>query len=194
MDPEGSLPVHEQGPDLIAGEAVRVIRRREERLERGVRPVGVGAGQPEEAAAVRADPQVPARVPSDGGDVEPCGLRIPDDGAGDRVEAVQPARERADPDTSVAIFEEGGDVAARERRGVEGVVAEDDERVPVVAVEPVLRPDPHEPLAVLEEGVDGVLREPIFDRQVAEAGFRSDRPGLLACRRRQAQPEREPSQ
>src|SRR5690606_38090741 len=117
-------------------------------------------------------------------------VRVADDGAADRVEAVQPAREGPDPAVPVGVLMERGDVAARERRGIEGVVAENDELVTVVAVEPVLRPDPHEPLPVLEEGVDGVLREPVLDGEVAKADLRSNWPEAARTLRRRRRTQR----
>src|SRR6476660_1371336 len=79
-----------------------------------------------------------------------------------------PAVTRPDPQLAASGLEERCELAGGDRGRIERVVAEDDELIAVVAIEPVLRPEPHEATTVLHDGRDDVLGEAVGDREVSE--------------------------
>ena len=79
-----------------------------------------------------------------------------------RIEAIQPAAPRADPDVAITIFHQRVDGVVTERNGIVGIVFVDGEGVTVVTIEAVLRADPHEAAAVLQKSQSRVLRQAVF--------------------------------
>jgi hypothetical protein len=67
------------------------------------------------------------------------------------------------------VFENGGNPAVGNRRGVAGNVLIYGKTISVVLVEPVLRTEPHETIAVLLNGINDVVREPLIDGNVVES-------------------------
>ena len=82
------------------------------------------------------------------------------------------ARDGADPQPSLAVLEQAGGRAGRQAVGVVRVVAVDDEVCAVVADEAARRREPHEAVAVLDDGPHVAVRQPVLDRDVAERAVR----------------------
>ena len=61
------------------------------------------------------------------------------------------------------------DGALAEAGGIVGVMAVDGETIAVVAVQPVIGPEPHEAVAILEDGPYRALGEALLDGEVLEA-------------------------
>ncbi len=77
----------------------------------------------------------------------------------------------ADPDRARPIVEEGAlvDVDAAQARVARGIVSEDLVGVPIIAVEPILRGEPHEAVVVLHDLPDARLRQTLPRRETSES-------------------------
>ena len=73
------------------------------------------------------------------------------------IEPIHTAAACANPQLPATILEDGRDLAVGDRCRIERVVAEDDELIAVVAIEAVLRSEPHEAAPVLDDCGDGIL-------------------------------------
>ena len=76
------------------------------------------------------------------------------------LEPGQAAAGRTDPERTETIFEQRGDVVVAERSGVGS--GEDLEAHSIEADEPLLGAEPQIPVARLQDGLDGILREPLI--------------------------------
>ena len=168
-DPERALRIErERVHDLVARRA-----RARARLADG----GEAARARVEAlqAVAGAEPEHAVAVGDDGVDAAVGALartrfeqRVAHELAAGLIEARQSSL-GAEPEPPFRVFERGVDVAVRQRGGVARVVAVGGEAVAVVAVEAGLGTEPHEALAVLEDGQHRFLRQAVFDRQPLEA-------------------------
>ena len=90
----------------------------------------------------------------------------------------------ADPQSAVAVLEEGANVDAPETDGISRIVSEDFEGIAVVSVQPILRAKPHEALIVLYDLAHFGLRQPVGSGYTCEPDVhpiddgRRDWPGI----------------
>ena len=85
-----------------------------------------------------------------------------------RVIHVQSLPARADPNPAARIFGKTEDEVAADGPRIVHVGAEDTERISVIPVQAVFRPEPEEAPTVLKGAENGALGEPLFDREASQ--------------------------
>ncbi len=86
-----------------------------------------------------------------------------------RVEAVESTLAGTHPQVAVAVFGQGGYPAVADGIRVVRIGAVNGESIAIVAVQAVLCAEPQEALRVLQDDVDRVLRQSLFDANALEA-------------------------
>jgi hypothetical protein len=136
----------------------------------------VEAAQPGLAPRADLHPQIPGLIDRQPGQTrvgEGAGVgrvrQIAGEVARGRVEAVQPAVGRGDPEPAGRVLGQRADLVAADGVGVLGIVLVGDEAVAVVADQAFVGAKPHEAAAGLHHRGDLVAGQAVVDRQVAEA-------------------------
>ncbi len=170
--PHAAVGAQGQGPDVVRGDRAGLVLQ--------VLPAGEGrVGRLEAEQAVLAGGQPDAPLAVDGQVLDLVGVqaggcpRIPAEVHEALAGGVEVAEARplgAEPDAPVAVLAQAPHAVAADAGGVVGVVLEDADRVPVVAVQPVLGGEPDETLAVLEHVVDHALGQAVPGGDPLEAG------------------------
>ena len=184
---------HRHHPRLAAGGPDREGR---ERLRGRVEEVdALGVPDPQASLAILVDRLHVGRAQGARPPVRQV-AREPPGAPVQHPDARPPARGGADPEAPLAVLEQAGRLPERKAAGVVRVVAVDDEARAVVANETARRREPHEAVAVLDDGPHVAVRQAVLDREVAEgAGCdRGPRRGGRGAAGQQQRAERVPGQ
>ncbi len=169
-DPDRALLILVDLPDNAVAQAGRVV---------GVVPVGAEGVLlwfvAQQAVAERANPQPSLSVAVQDAKLAAALLKrvlqgqiVADEALRLRLVAVQNTVPGDQPDHASPIALTPHHVAVAQAVGVLGFVPVDLDLVAVVAVEAVLGAEPHKPLGILDDAVDGALRQAVVQRQASE--------------------------
>ncbi len=88
--------------------------------------------------------------------------------SGGGVKPVHSGTIGANPQVALIVLQQGQNEVAAQARRIIGVVFEHHEAVPIIAVESVPGGEPHEALAILQDGKDPVLGQALVGGEVGE--------------------------